>query len=144
MKIGNKVRMTAENSNWVVGETGTITEILEGEGKVVIAFDGREDDYTAFVGDFEMLGTPTRQQLLDLIETTEGGVSLDYQTCNSFRSTPFRLCNAGGDVLLSGELDMTTDEHGFLSEFTEALFGEFRDDLASVTEYKSLVAGIKA
>jgi hypothetical protein len=86
----------------------------------------------------------TRQQLLEVIETTERGVSLDYQTSNGFRSTPFRLCNAGGDVLLSGELDLTTDEDGFLSEFTEALFGEFRDDLASVTEYKSLVAGTKA
>ena len=48
--------MTAENSNWVIGETGTITEIIEGEGKVVIEFAGREDDYTAFVGDFEILG----------------------------------------------------------------------------------------
>lgn len=47
--------MTAENSNWVIGETGTITEILEGEGKVVIEFEGREDDYTAFVGDFEII-----------------------------------------------------------------------------------------
>jgi hypothetical protein len=56
MKTGNNVRMTAENSNWVIGETGTITEIIEGEGKVVIEFAGREDDYTAFVGDFEILG----------------------------------------------------------------------------------------
>jgi hypothetical protein len=56
MKTGNKVRMTAENSNWVIGETGTITEILNGEGKVVIELAGREDDYTAFVGDFEILG----------------------------------------------------------------------------------------
>jgi hypothetical protein len=86
----------------------------------------------------------TRQQLLDLIETTEGGVSLDYQTSNGFRSTSFRLCNSAGDVLLSGDLDMTTDEEGFASEFTEALFEEFRDDLARVTEYKNLVAGIKA
>jgi hypothetical protein len=85
----------------------------------------------------------TRQQLLDLIETTEGGVSLDYQT-SGFRSTPFRLCNSEGDILLSGDLDMTTDEDGFTSEFTEALFQEFRDDLASVTEYKNLVAGTKA
>jgi hypothetical protein len=86
----------------------------------------------------------TRQQLLDLIETTEGGVSLDYQTSNGFRSTPFRLCNSEGDILLSGDLDMTTDEDGFTSEFTEALFQEFREDLAGVTEYKNLVAGIKA
>lgn len=86
----------------------------------------------------------TRQQLLDLIETTDGGVSLDYQTSNGFRSTPFRLCNSDGDVLLSGDLDMTTDEDGFTSEFTEAIFQEFRDDLTSVTEYKNLVAGIKA
>jgi len=86
----------------------------------------------------------TRQRLLDLIETTEGGVSLDYQNSNGFRSTPFRLCNAEGDVLLSGELDLTTNEDAFTSEFTEALFGEFRDDLANVTEYKSLVAGTKA
>ena len=86
----------------------------------------------------------TRQHILDLIETTEGGVCLDYQTSKGFRATPFRLCNADGDVLLSGELDMTTEEDGFASEFTEALFGEFRDDLASVTEYKSLVGGIQA
>ena len=51
--------MTAENSNWVIGETGTITEILEGGGKVAIAFDGREDDYTAFVGDFEIVAATT-------------------------------------------------------------------------------------
>lgn len=86
----------------------------------------------------------TRQNLLDLIETTEGGVSLDYETSDGFRSTPFRLCNSEGNVLLSGDLDMTPDEDGFVSGFTEALFDEFRDDLASVTEYKSLVAGIKA
>jgi hypothetical protein len=86
----------------------------------------------------------TRQQLLDLIETTKGGVSLDYQTSSGVRSTPFRLCNLEGDVLISGELDMTTDEDGFTSEFTEALFQEFRGDLASVTEYKNLVAGMKA
>jgi hypothetical protein len=84
----------------------------------------------------------TRQQLLDLIETTQGGVSLDYQTSNGIRFTPFRLCNSEGDVLISGELDMTTDEDGFTSEFTEALFKEFRDDLVSVTEYWNLVAGI--
>ena len=52
MKIGNKVKMTAENSNWDIGEIGTITQILD--GKVVIEFDGREDDYTVFVGDFEI------------------------------------------------------------------------------------------
>jgi len=55
MKIGNKIKMTAENSNWVVGETGTITEILDGGKKVVVEFEGREDDYTVFVGDFETL-----------------------------------------------------------------------------------------
>ena len=49
--------MTAENSNWEVGETGTITELLEGGEKVVIAFEGREDDYTAFIGDFEIVTT---------------------------------------------------------------------------------------
>jgi hypothetical protein len=86
----------------------------------------------------------TRQNLLDLIETTEGGVALDYQTSNGFRSTPFRLSDSNGDILLSGDLDMTTDEDGFTSEFTEALFIEFCDDLASVTEYKNLVAGLKA
>lgn len=48
--------MTSENSNWIVGEMGTITEILDGGEKVVIAFDGRDDDYTAFVGDFEIIG----------------------------------------------------------------------------------------
>lgn len=86
----------------------------------------------------------TRQNLLDLIETTEGGVSLDYQTSNGVRSTPFRLCNSEGDILLSGDLDMTGDEEGLTSEFPEALFEEFRDHLASVTEYKNLIAGIKA
>lgn len=53
--------MTAENSNWVVGEIGTIIEILEGEKKVVIAFEGREDDYTVFVGDFEIIGSSVHQ-----------------------------------------------------------------------------------
>jgi hypothetical protein len=61
MKIGNKIQMTAENSNWVVGEIGTIIEILEGEKKVVIAFEGREDDYTVFVGDFEIIGSSVHQ-----------------------------------------------------------------------------------
>jgi hypothetical protein len=57
MKTGNKVKMTAKNSNWVVGEIGIITELLDGGEKVVVEFDGRLDDYTVFVGDFEIVGT---------------------------------------------------------------------------------------
>lgn len=49
--------MTAKNSNWVVGEIGIITELLDGGEKVVVEFDGRLDDYTVFVGDFEIVGT---------------------------------------------------------------------------------------
>ena len=89
----------------------------------------------------------TRQNLLDLIETTPGGVSLDYQTFKGSRSTPFRLVDAEGDVLESGSLDMTLAEEvedGYENEFTEALFGEFSEHLRSVTEYKSLVAGLLA
>lgn len=57
--------MTAENSNWVVGEMGTIAEILEGQEKVVIAFDNREDDYAVFVGDFEIINTQHNQHRQD-------------------------------------------------------------------------------
>jgi hypothetical protein len=59
MKTGNKVRMTAENSNWVIGETGTITQILPDGKKVVVELEGREDDYTVFVGDFEIVESNT-------------------------------------------------------------------------------------
>ena len=89
----------------------------------------------------------TRQNLLDLIEETPGGVSLDYQTSNGARTTPFRLVNVEGDVLEAGNLDMTLAkeaEDGFENEFTEALFREFKKHLRSVTEYKSLVAGLLA
>lgn len=42
--------MTAENSNWNVGESGIVTWI--GGDRVAVAFDGREDDYTVFLTDF--------------------------------------------------------------------------------------------
>lgn len=42
--------MTSENSNWNVGETGTV--VWTGEDRVAVEFDGREDDYTAFLDAF--------------------------------------------------------------------------------------------
>ena len=68
--------MTAENSNWVVGETGTIIELLEGGEKVVIAFEGREDDYTAFVGDFEILGE--EKYLLNVTRQIPGEIISEF------------------------------------------------------------------
>lgn len=53
--IGTRVRMTAENSNWTLGEIGTVVahhngRDLSGVGcdRVSVVFDGRTDDYTAF------------------------------------------------------------------------------------------------
>jgi hypothetical protein len=51
--VGTRVRMSAPNSNWNVGEVGTVTWV--GTDRVAIAFDGREDDYTVLNGDFQKL-----------------------------------------------------------------------------------------
>lgn len=57
--IGSRVKMTSFNSNWNVGELGTITGHFDGGtgtiDRVAVAFDGREDDYTAFADDFVAL-----------------------------------------------------------------------------------------
>jgi hypothetical protein len=57
--IGSRVRMTSENSNWIVGEKGTITGHFDGgtgtNDRVSVEFDGRQDDYTAFPDDFTAL-----------------------------------------------------------------------------------------
>jgi hypothetical protein len=53
--IGSRVRMTSENSNWVVGELGTVVIHHNGgnptNDRFAVVFDGREDDYTAFPDD---------------------------------------------------------------------------------------------
>jgi hypothetical protein len=53
IKLGARVQMTAENSNWNIGEKGTVTWL--GGDRAAIAFDGREDDYTAFLTDFKTI-----------------------------------------------------------------------------------------
>ena len=51
--------MISENSNWIVGERGLVLSHHNGgnatNDRVAVAFDGREDDYTAFPGDFEVI-----------------------------------------------------------------------------------------
>jgi hypothetical protein len=55
IKIGDRVRMISENSNWNVGEAGTVVWI--GSDRVAVDFDGREDGdgYTAFLDAFVKL-----------------------------------------------------------------------------------------
>jgi len=53
IKIGNRVQMTSPNSNWIVGEKGTVVWV--GADRVAVEFDGREDDYTALNGDFKII-----------------------------------------------------------------------------------------
>jgi len=57
MKNGSKIKMTAENSNWEIGEVGIITFV--GSDRVGVYFPERgdepDDDYTALVGDFEVI-----------------------------------------------------------------------------------------
>lgn len=51
-KIGDRVEMTSENSNWEVGECGTVVWV--GPDRVAVDFDGRRDGegYTAFLDAF--------------------------------------------------------------------------------------------
>lgn len=55
--IGTRVRMTAENSNWTIGDVGTITGHFDGgtgtPDRVGVIFPGQPDDCVAFPGDFE-------------------------------------------------------------------------------------------
>ena len=53
IKLGSRVEMTAENSNWTISEKGTVVWL--GGDRVAIVFDGREDDYTAFLSDFKTI-----------------------------------------------------------------------------------------
>ena len=55
--------MVSENSNWVVGELGTISGHYNGgnptNDRVGVLFDGRLDDYTAFPDDFVVVASPS-------------------------------------------------------------------------------------
>ena len=53
LRLGSRVEMTAENSNWTISEKGTVVWL--GGDRVAIVFDGREDDYTAFLSDFKTI-----------------------------------------------------------------------------------------
>lgn len=57
--IGSRVKMLSENSNWIVGEKGTVMGHFDGgtgtNDRIGIIFDGREDDYVAFPGDFAIV-----------------------------------------------------------------------------------------
>lgn len=54
--IGTRVQMISENSNWIVGEKGTVVWTADdGRNQVAIEFDGREDDYSASSEDFKTL-----------------------------------------------------------------------------------------
>ncbi len=50
---GTRVKMVSENSNWIVGETGTVVWSNNND-RVAIDFDGREDGdgYGADCSDF--------------------------------------------------------------------------------------------
>jgi len=94
-------------------------------------------------------------QLIELFQT-ESEVHLDIEQDPGTHLVAFRLHDgrAGDDwkEFYSGTLDLTTEEEKgcviYADEVTAGLFVRspygFRDDLASVTEYKNLVAGIKA
>lgn len=62
--VGSRVRMVSENSNWIVGERGTVVGYHNGgnpvNDRVSVAFDDREDDYAAFPDDFEIVSCPLR------------------------------------------------------------------------------------
>ena len=51
--VGARVRMISENSNWSLGEKGTVIAVTLDRFGVV--FDGREDDYTVFAADCEVV-----------------------------------------------------------------------------------------
>lgn len=53
IEIGVRVKMISENSNWEIGEMGTVVWI--GDDRVAIEIDGREDDYTAFMDAFAVI-----------------------------------------------------------------------------------------
>jgi hypothetical protein len=96
----------------------------------------------------------TWDQLVELFEN-EPEVHLDIEADQGTNKQAYRLHNgkAGEDwqEFYSGALDTTLEDHKgdviYADEIASGLltgnpYG-FRDDLASVTEYKSLVAGIK-
>jgi hypothetical protein len=54
--IGTRVKMVSENSNWIIGELGTVLGAIN-PNRVAIDFDGREDGdgYGADMDDFVKL-----------------------------------------------------------------------------------------
>ena len=93
-------------------------------------------------------------QLIELFQN-EPEVHLDIETDPGTRSQAFRLHNGqdgeGWREFYSGTLDTTLDDHKgdviYCDEVAAGLLsmrGGFRQDLASITEYKNLAAGIKA
>jgi len=60
--VGARVRMISENSNWNLGEKGTVIEHSNGRDlsgigcdRFGVVFDGREDDYTVFASECEVV-----------------------------------------------------------------------------------------
>lgn len=60
--VGSRVRMVVPNSNWGVGEVGTITAVHPAAAgkfptpeRVSVKFDGRTDDYVAFGHEIELV-----------------------------------------------------------------------------------------
>jgi hypothetical protein len=97
----------------------------------------------------------TWDQLIELFQN-EPEIHLDIEADAGTHMQPFRLHNGkqGDDYreFYAGTLDTSLDDHKgdviYADEIASGLLtGEpygFRGDLASITEYKSLVAGIKA
>lgn len=93
-------------------------------------------------------------QLIELFQN-EPEVHLDIETDPGTHSQAFRLHNGqdgeGWQEFYSGTLDTSIDDHKgepiYADEVAAGLLsisGGFREDLASITEYKNLAAGIKA
>ena len=93
----------------------------------------------------------SREQLIELFEN-EPEVHLDIEVYQGTHKQAYRLHNgkAGEEwqEIYSGVLDTTLEDHKgdviYADEVAAALLSEFHEDLASVTEYKNLCAGIKA
>jgi hypothetical protein len=93
-------------------------------------------------------------QLIELFQN-EPEVHLDIEIDPGTHSQAFRLHNGqdgeGWQEFYSGTLDTTLENHKggviYADEVAAGLLsisGGFREDLASITEYKNLAAGIKA
>lgn len=101
------------------------------------------------------MNTLTEWDQLSELFQNEPEVHLDIEVYQGTHKQPYRLHNgkAGEEwqEFYSGILDTTLDDHKkgviYVDEIAAALLsmsGGFHQDLASITDYKNLCAGIKA